>query len=316
MNSFVKVFLCAALALSPVYQADAAYPEKEIKLVVPYAPGGASDAIFRVMADNLSKTLNKPVVVVNMGGASASKGTRFVKDSKPDGYTIGGINETLYTAHYAGITEYDYTALTPICLLTKTPNFLVTYADAPFNNLKELFEYAKANPGTLRITYTPSSIAQVFFQGLLKNAGVSEDLFRSIGINDTGNQIKNLLGKHVDLVMGGITSAMEYVKDGRLKFLGVANETRLDSAPDVPTFEEQGVKWYNGTNRGLAGPLNFPQEALDTIAAAFKKICSDPEFIAKMKTMGCAVQYLSPADYKEYIIKADAIYKEFMAPSK
>jgi len=312
MKRLAKVLLCAALVLAPAYDANAAYPEKEIKLIVPYAPGGASDAIFRVIANSLSNHIKKPVVVVNMGGASASKGTRFVKDSRPDGYTIGGINETLYTAHYGGITEYDYTALTPICLLTKTPNFLVAHASAPYNNLKELFEYAKANPGKLRITYTPSSLAQVFFQGLLKNAGVSEELFRAIGINDTGTQIKNLLGQHVDLVMGGISSAMEYVKDGRLKFLGVANNVRLDSAPDVPTFEEQGVKWYHGTNRGLAAPLNVPQEAVDTLAKAFKEIAASSEFQTKMNNLGCSVQYLDPVAYKDYIVKSDAIYKEFL----
>lgn len=313
MNRLVKVLLCAALALAPMYEASAAYPEKEIKLIVPYAPGGASDAIFRVIAMNLSEKIGKPVVVVNMGGASASKGSRFVKDSRPDGYTIGGVNETLYTAHYGGITEYDYTAFTPICLLTKTPNFLVAHASAPFNNLKELFEYAKANPGKLRVTYTPSSIAQVFFQGLFKNAGVSEDLFRAIGINDTGAQIKNLLGQHVDLVMGGISSAAEYVKDGRLKFIGVANETRLDSAPDVPTFEEQGVKWYNGTNRGIAAPLNVPQEAVDTLAKAFKEVSEDPAFIAKMNDLGCSVQYLPPAEFKKYMTESDAVFKEFLS---
>lgn len=312
MNCLTKILLCASLALAPLYDATAAYPEKEIKLIVPYAPGGASDAIFRLIAGSLSEKLNKPVVVVNMGGASASKGTRFVKDSRPDGYTIGGINETLYTAYYGGITEYDHTALTPVCLLTNTPNFLVAHASAPYNNLKELFEYAKANPGKVRITYTPSSLGQVFFKGLLKNAGVSEDLFRVIGINDTGAQIKNLLGQHVDLVMGGIATASEYVKDGRLKFLGVANDTRLDSAPDVPTFEEQGVKWYHGTNRGIAAPLNIPQEVIDTLAKAFQQVSDDPGFQAKMKALGCSVQYLPPAEYKEYIVKADAIYKEFL----
>ena len=221
MRNTVKLagvlMLITAVSMLGALPAIAGFPEKEVKLIIPYKPGGATDTIFRVVINKSKKFLGKPIVPINMGGASATKGSRFVKKAKPDGYVILGHHDGISTVYHSGMTDFSFDAFEPICLLTSTPNILTVNYDSPYNSLKDIIDFAKANPGKMNFTFSAGSTSYYFFINLFNKIGADPDWFRQVPINGTGKQIKSLLGKHVDLVMTNVPSALQYVKEKKLK---------------------------------------------------------------------------------------------------
>ena len=311
MKRLLLPILAFSLVLAfSIQDASAAWPAKEIKLIIPFTPGGATDAIFRVTASGAEKVLGQTLVPVNMGGAGGSKGARFVKESKPDGYTILAGHDFLFTTYYGGLADFNYDAFEPVCLLTMTPNILAVHKDAPFNTFQEMVAYAKANPGKLSLTYSPASTGTLFFETLFETAKVDINLFRIVSINGTGPQVTNLLGKHVDLVMGNIPSIFEFVKDGRLKMLGVSHDKRLELIPDVPTFKELGMDFSFAVNRFIFVPKGTPREHIAALEKAYAISAKDPEVIKKIDDLGTLVVYKDSAEVAAFLKEQDVMYKK------
>lgn len=310
---FKKTVLALGTVLGLVLSsgtAFAAYPEQEAKIVVPFKPGGATDIIYRVTSEGAEKTFGKSIVPVNMDGAGGVKGARFVKGAPADGYTLLAGHDFLLTTYHGKLSDFTYTAFEPVCLLTQTPNILVMRAGLPFSDWKGLVAYAKANPGKLSITYSPSSTGTLFFDQIFRLAGVDKKLFRVITINGTGPQIRAILGGHADLAMGNVPSALTYAREGKLSMIAVSSEKRLESCPDLPTFKELGVNFTYANNRGVFAPKGTDKAAVDKLAESYKAALADPAVRKKIFDLGSVPAYMGPGDYAKFLAGQDALYRE------
>ena len=288
----------AASSASLAFPALAAgFPEHELKLIIPFAPGGATDVVFRLISERAVRELGKPIVPVNMGGAGGAKGSTFVHEQGADGYTLLGGHEFILTTYYGGMVNFGLDAFEPVCTLTFTPMFFSAGTHAPYKTFKEMVDYIKANPGKAVIAMTPASVQYVMWKQAAAAAGFDFDKdVRTVIINGNGPQTKAILGKHVETATGDVPSHLAYIKDGRLRVLGVANDKRLPQIPDAPTMKEQGYDVQFGVTRALFAKKGTPREAIDKIAAAYKVACSDPEIIKKIEDLGNLMTYKGPAD--------------------
>lgn len=293
------------------------YPAREVKIVIPFAPGGGTDVIFRVLSDRAEKTLGQTIVPMNMGGAGGSKGSTYAKSQKPDGYTILGGHDFLFTTYYTGLVNFNYDAFEPVCMLTKTPLTLTVRPGVPYKNALEMRDYVKANPGKVVIAMTPGSMGYVFWKNLSNDWGIDLDkYFKVVIINGSGAQMKALLGGHIDAFAGDIPTDREYVKDGRAKELGVYYGTRLTQAPDVPALKEYGWSEEVVVNRFIVAPKGTPKEAIDKLAAAYKAACDDPETAQKIVDLGNIVSYMNPEETAAFLKRSDELYAKYLSESK
>ncbi len=305
---------CAYVGL-PVMAAG--FPEHELKLVIPFAPGGATDVVFRVISERAEKELGQPVVPMNMGGAGGSRGSTFVHTQKADGYTLLGGHEFLLTTYYGGMVNFGIQEFEPVCTLTFTPMFFSAGKHAPYKTFKEMVAYIKANPGKAVVAMTPASIQYVMWKQAEAAGGFNFDKdVRVVIINGNGPQTKAILGEHVEAATGDLPSHQAYIKDGRLVVLGVANDERLAQLPDVPTMKEQGYDVKFGATRAIFAPTGTPREAVEKIAAAYKIACADPEVIKKITDMGNLMTYKGPDETKALFNEFDKIFAKSLGGQK
>ena len=307
---------CAASAAISAFglpATAAGYPDHELKLVIPFAPGGATDIVFRIISERAEKELGKPIVPLNMGGAGGAKGSTFVHEQKADGYTLLGGHEFLLTTYYSGMVNFGLDAFEPVCTLTFTPMFFVSGAHAPYKTFPELVSYIKANPGKAVIAMTPASVQYVMWKMAAAAAGFDFDKdVRTVIINGNGPQNKAILGGHVETCTGDVPSNLAYIKDGRMVVLGLANDTRLPQIPDVPTMKEYGYNVKFGATRAVFAPKGTPREAIEKVAAAYQKACADPEVIKKIEDLGNLVTYKDPAGTAALFNELDSAFKNFL----
>ncbi|MFB3306888.1 tripartite tricarboxylate transporter substrate-binding protein, partial [Pseudomonas sp. AMR01] len=155
LNSIKSVVASVAMAIAAPALAAAEYPEKEVKLVIPFGPGGATDVLFRLISAEAEKHLGQTIVPVNMAGAGATRGSREVKDAAPDGYTILGSHDSVALSNLAGMVDYSYDAFEPVILLTQTVNVISGGPDPVVSDISKLADYVAANPGDLAVSMIP-----------------------------------------------------------------------------------------------------------------------------------------------------------------
>ncbi len=281
--------------------AGAAYPDRPIKMIVPWAAGGDTDAIMRVVANSLEKQLGKPVVVVNITGAAATVGAREAKKAAPDGYTILALHDFIHTTYHTGVAEMTYKDFEPVSLMTSTPSILGAYAKAPWNNLKELLDDARKRPEQITVGATLGSTAHFFPAMIAHAAGVK---WRYVSYEGTAPRMTALLGGHVFLGDTNLTQ-LDKVKAGHIKMLAVATPGRLQEIPDVPTFKELGYDVIYSVNRGIAAPKGTPDAVLARLEEAGAKAAKDPAVIESMKKQGTLLAYLNRKGYAEFLAKQD-----------
>ena len=241
----LTALLLGAILITPLTAAAQQYPTKAIRFVVPFAPGGGTDIIGRVVAQALNDALGQPVVVDNRGGAGSTLGTEIVAKSPADGYTIlfGNIslafNATLYTKlRYDTIRD-----LAPISLSAVQPNILVIHPGLPAKNLKEFIELARANPGKYNYASAGTGSGTHLAAELLK-LQTKIDIVH-VPYKGTGPALTDLLGGQINMMVSTFASALPHVKSGRMRALGVTTVKRSPAAPDVPTLIEGGVAGYD-----------------------------------------------------------------------
>ena len=196
LSCFTLICLVAAmgiLVLGTTF-AGAAYPERPIKMIVPWAAGGDTDAIFRVIAHSMEKSLGKPVVIVNITGASGTVGAREAMKAPPDGYTIFAIHDFIHSTYYTGVAEMTYKDFEPVSLMTATPSILGAYGKAPWNTLKELLDDAKKRPEQITVGATLGSTAHFFPAMVALATGVK---WKYVSYEGTAPRMTALLGGHV-----------------------------------------------------------------------------------------------------------------------
>ena len=317
-----RQFLAAcslALALGSISPSFAAeqFPAREVKLIIPFAPGGATDVVFRVISEAAEAHLGKSIVPMNMGGAGGSKGSTFVKGQKADGYTLLGGHEFMMTTHYGGMVDFGLEAFEPVCTLAATPFTVTAGTHTPYKSYPELIDYVKKNPGKVVLGMTPASVQYVFWSEVARTAGLDMNkAFRVVIINGSGPQVKAILGKHIDMVSGDVPSNIEYVKDGRMQFLAVSNQNRVPQIPNVPTQKELGYDVNLAVTRAVFAPKGTPKDVVDKIAKAYEMACKDPAVIKKIEELGNEMLYLNAQQTKEHFGKLNDIYKAAFAQQK
>jgi tripartite-type tricarboxylate transporter receptor subunit TctC len=285
----------------------ASYPERPIKLIVPWAAGGDTDSIYRVFVPLLQKQLGQPVIVANVGGASGTVGEREASKAAPDGYTVFAPHDFIHSVYFAGLTDIKYDkAFDTICLVASTPSVITASPKTPWKTFKEMIADAKARPDTITVGASLGSTSQYSIALMAKAAQVK---LKYVPYDGTAKRMNALLGGHIDLADSNLTQKAK-VDAGLLKFLAIMSEKRSPELPDVPTLKELGYDVEYAVNRGLMVPKGVPVEIREKLEAACAAATKEPSFADAMKLQGTDVRYLGSKDYAAFLQKEDATTKE------
>lgn len=293
MRFFTPLVLAAAAALPlmPPAHADT-FPDRPITLVIPFPPGGPTDAMARTLAAEMKDRLGQPMVVENRAGAGGNIGAEYVARAAADGQTLLfgtsgplAINASLYRK-----IGYDpVKSFAPVIQVGHLPNILVVNPAVPARNVKELIAHAKASPGKLSYASSGNG-ASSHLAGVLFNASAGVDL-QHIPYKGTGPALTDLLGGQVTMSFTDVLTALPYVKSGKLRALGITTAARSQALPDVPTVAEQGVAGYDvSVFFGIVAPAGTPPERIARLNKAFTEVLG----MAKVKEL-FASQGLEPA---------------------
>lgn len=308
--SFVaRAGLAAALAAVLAGPALAQFPDRPVKMIVPWPAGGDTDNIFRPLAPDLQKHLGQPVVIANVGGASGTVGAREAKGSPPDGYTMYAVHDYIHLTYYAGISDVRYSDFDPVCMVSATPSVLTASAKTPWKTWAEFVEDAKKRPGQITVGATLGSTSHIFPALVEKAAGLK---FRYVSYDGLAPRMNALLGGHTDLTDSNLTQKGK-VEAGLLRFLAVASEKRDPEIPDVPTLKELGVNVVYDVVRGLLVPKGTPEPARAKLEEACQKATAEPSFTQAMKLQGTRVAYMNGKDYRAFLDKVDGENRTVMA---
>ena len=297
--------------------AAAKYPAKPILFVVPYAPGGGTDIMVRVIdrVGTQLKVLPQPLVIENKSGGSGVVGKSYAKTKPADGYTITCADDSTTVVDLFGNAPWPYNDFTYIAKLNRDYQMIVVRTDSPFKTMKDLVAAAKAQPNGVKIAGTGVSQIDVLHVAMFeKAAGVK---FNYIGFDSGGQVITNLLGGHVDCAIANPGEAYEQMRAGKVRSLGVSSEKRLgfDSKvfKDVPTWKEGGVNISLSQWRGVAGPKGMAKGPLDWLTNALKKISESKEwheqYLDKFLQVGV---FVTGADMQKEAEEEYAAYKTIM----
>jgi tripartite-type tricarboxylate transporter receptor subunit TctC len=282
------------------------YPNRPVMMIVPFAPGGASDFVARIIQHGVGDILGQQIVVDNRPGAAGMIGTESAARSAADGYTtflgnIGtiSINPGVYAANMRIKPDKD---LAPVTICADTPSILITKLDFPANTVAELIAYVKANQGKVAFASPGSStLNRLEMEVFKKDAGL--DMVHVPYKGGAGPAVTDVLGGHVDLMFTTLSSAMAFVLEKKVKALAVTTRERLPELPDIPTMYELG--WKNlvtSSWQGVLVPTGTPRPIVDKLHAAIVKVLADPEIKARMRKGGAlAISSKSPEDFKTYM---------------
>jgi tripartite-type tricarboxylate transporter receptor subunit TctC len=296
----------AGLALCAAANVQAAYPDRPVKVIVPWAAGGDTDNIFRPFAPPFQKALGATVVIANVGGASGTVGAREAKGSPPDGYTLYAVHDYIHSTYYTGVADVNYWDFEPVCLIASTPSILTASPKTKWSTLKDMIADAKAHPGQISVGATLGSTSHFFPALVEKAAGIK---FKYISYDGLAQRMNSILGGHIDLTDGNLTQKGK-VDAGQLKFLASATEKRMEELPNVPTLKELGYDVVFSVSRGLLAPKGTPNEILTKLEGACHQASQDPAFAASMKSQGTDVHYLDRKAYADFLKKDDQINKD------
>src|SRR5262245_24323267 len=302
MNKLVPAVLAALVSFS----ANAAYPERPVRLIVPWAAGGDTDNIFRPFAQALQKQLGQTVVVANVGGASGTKGAKEAKDSPADGYTLYAVHDYIHSTYYAGVADVQYTDFEPICLISSTPSVLTASPKTPWKNWQEFLADAKKRPGQITVGATLASTSH-FFPALIEQAAGIK--FKYVSYEGLAPRMNAILGGHVDLTDSNLTQKGK-VEAAQLKFLAIATEKRHPEMPSIPTLKELGVNVVYDVNRGVMVQKGASQEVIGKLSSSCAAAAKEPEFAQAMKLQGTDVRYLDRAAYTKWLKQNDDLNKK------
>lgn len=320
LKAFSKAAAAFTTALVVGLSSAHAFPDKPIKLVVPFAPAGGTDLIARTLAVEMAKELGQPVVVDNKPGASTLIGTDLVAKSAPDGYTLvvssiaHAVNPSLM-AKMPYSTEKDFA---PVSMIVRSPNILVVRADSPFKSVKDIVAAAKADPD--KLTYaSPGNGTSSHLAGALF-ADMAKVQIKHVAYKGSGPALTDLLGGQTDMIFATSGSVGGFIDSGKLRALAVTSEQRSSAYPSVPTVAEAGMPGYATEGwYGFYAPAGTPAAVIDKLNAATRKAASSEIFKSKVVNEGMVVQTGTPAEFDAFvraeilrwsrIVKADVLAK-------
>jgi tripartite-type tricarboxylate transporter receptor subunit TctC len=297
------LLLCWGAAASAEDAAN--YPTRPVMMIVPFAPGGASDFVARIIQPGVSQILGQQIVVDNRPGAAGIIGTEAAARAAADGYTtfLGNVGTiSINPGVYSNMRIKPDKDLAPVSMCADTPSILITRLDFPANTVGELIAYVKANPDKVTFASPGSStLNRLEMEVFEKDAGL--DMVHVPYKGGAGPAVTDVLGGHVDLMFTTISSAMEYVKNAKVKALAVTTRERMADLPSIPTMTELGWKQLVTSSwQGVLVPSGTPRPIVEKLHAAIVKVLAEPEIQARMRNAGViAVGSPSPEDFKSYM---------------
>ena len=287
-----STLLCGVTLALSVGVAHAAYPDRPVRVIVGFSAGGPTDVIARAFAEQATRSLGQTFVIENKPGANTTLAANAVANAKPDGYTLllSATNHTMIPALYSDKVGFDaLKSFTPVCTLAISPTALVVGTSMPVKTVSEFLQQVKAEPG-LHTYATPGTGSSGHFAAaqFLKLTGTS---MNHIPYKGAAQAITDLLGGQVDSSFATLGSVLPQLQSGKLHALAVASPNRSAFLPDVPTFEESGVKDYNADAwYGLLAPANTPADVLAALEKVSTEFAKSPETAKKLQSLGMQPQ--------------------------
>jgi tripartite-type tricarboxylate transporter receptor subunit TctC len=302
-DRFFAAMLACAISGSAIAPASAQpYPNRPVTLVVPFPAGGGNDALARLVAERMSKTLGQQVVVENRGGAGGTVATRAIAKSPPDGHTIllsytgtFAINPTLYpNAGYD--PRKDFVAIGTIGTLT---SILVSHPSLPVKSTADLIDYAKKHPGKINYGFVPGTVGHISTEMFARSANIK---LTNIPYKGNGNAIADLMGGHVTMMFISILPVIGQIQAGTLNALAVASPARSSLVPKVPTIAESGVPGFSAIiTYGLAAPGGTPRPIITRLNKELQAALNDATLRKRLDAEGGAVLPGTPEDYAKIL---------------
>ena len=306
MHTLLLRLTLSVLLIAAATQAQAqAFPGKPFRFIVPFPAGGATDAAARAMQPQLEKLFGQPVVIENRAGAGAVIGLDAIARAAPDGYTFGIGPAGAMSVNPAMQVKMPFDVrkdLTAISGLAQTPFILAAAANFPVGTLPELIARAKAAPGTLSIGHGGNGTS-MFFSALLFTT-MADVKIGLVPYRGTAPVATDLIGGHIGLGIVDPPPAQAALRDGRIKGIAISSKRRSDFFPEIPTFDEQGLKGYEvGGWFGLVGPAGIPPEVLAKLNAAMVATLKDPEVVKRIRDIGMETVPMAPQEFGAFIDK-------------
>ncbi len=286
-NTFLKSVAGLTLLASAFAYADAPYPNKTITMVVPFAAGGPTDTVARLVAQSMTGTLKQTVIVENVGGAGGTIGAARVAKSAPDGYTLflHHIGQSTAPTLYRKLSYNAVDDFEPIGLITDVPMTFIARGDFPAKDFKEFLAYVKANKN--KVTYANAGVGSAsHLCGMLFMTAIDTEL-TTVPYKGTGPAMNDLLGGQVDFMCDQTTNTTSQIKGGKVKAYAVTTKTRVPSLPNIPTANEAGLPGFEvGVWHGLYAPKGTPKPVIDKVAAALQVALKDPVVKQRFADLG------------------------------
>ncbi len=306
-RSILSLCLAGAPLLLGGCGQQAGYPNRPLTMIVPWAAGGGTDSVARLIASQVERDLGKPVNVVNRTGGSGVVGHQTIASAQPDGYTIGIITVEIAMMHHQGLTDLTGASFTPLGLVNYDPGAIQVRADSPYQNLGDLLQAIRTNPGTLKASGTAQGgIWHVALYGLLEEQQIPPASVIWVPSTGSAPALLDLVAGGVDMVPGSHAEARSLIDAGKVKSLAVFDDKPSSLYPDVPTGKQAiGTNWTLGPWRGIGAPKGLPAEIETRLQAAVKKAYESQEYRDFMNTRGFGLRWADPAEFATFMAASD-----------
>lgn len=312
-TGLVLLLAVGALVAAAPSGAAAWAPSRPIQLICPWAAGGGTDRIARMVAVLLEKELGQPVTVVNRTGGSGAVGHTAGATAAPDGHTITIVTVELVMMHWMGLTPLTYREFTPVVLLNIDAAGVQVAATSEWKTLKQLLDYVKANPGKAKASGTgKGGIWDVARAGMLKTAGIPIDAMPWVPSTGAATGLQELVAGGVQVVTASLVEGRPLIDAGKVRALANMAEKRDPAFADVPTLKELGINWTLGAWRGIALPKGTPREIVAFYEKALDKVVKSKDFVDFMKNGPFGILYKPSAEFGKFLAEQDETFGVLM----
>lgn len=309
-RTLIAFTVLAATSLAPALALANDYPSRPIELVVPFQPGGGTDAVARAFGAAAQRHFPTGVVVVNKSGASGGIGWNYMMNAKPDGYTLGVVTVEMVILPHLNLFNRTYADVTPIAQLNADPASIIVRADSPYKTIDDFIAAARKEPGKMAMgTSGNGSIYDIAAAAFEEKTQLQ---FNRIPYQGAAPSVLALLSSQLDAVTASPGEVAAHVAAGKLRVLAVMADKRLDEFKDVPTMKEKNVDLSIGTWRGIMGPKGLPPEVVKMLRTSVAEIAKEPELQSALKKLNLGYVYADDEGFKAVMARDSKVFKDMI----